>query len=123
MSETIWTNTITPLIDPLYGGSATTAVAPSGYWEDTWHDTNIPAITTLEAKTRVNGTTFASKDIETIKEIVKDKLYKQLLQQLMTSGCVKIESVKNPTNQSVTFTARIELVKPKALDDETLKAA
>ena len=107
MSETIWT---------------TGPTTPSVIWEEVARLAQ-PVTDVLEAKTRVNGTTFASKDIETIKEIVKDKLYKQLLQQLMTSGCVKIESVKNPTNQSITFHARVELVKPKALDDETLKAA
>lgn len=115
MSETIWTTSTSPMI----GG----ITADKAVWDEPPTAFKLRDIVALEAKTRVNAPTFAAKDIETIKEIVKEKLYKQLLQQLMTSGCVKIESVKNPTNQSVTFAARIELVKPKAHDDETRKAA
>lgn len=118
MNETIWTTSTAPLGDPIISGSTTSHV----FWDEL-AQIAAPATTFLEAKTRVNSTTLASKDIETVKEIVKDKLYKQLLQQLMTSGCVKIESVKNPANQSITFHARVELVKPKATSDENLKAA
>lgn len=75
---------------------------------------------TMAAKTRVNRPTLAhSTPSETVAK-VKAKLAKEILEQLIASNLIKVESVVNPKNGSITFTATLEAM---VHEDETTKLA
>jgi hypothetical protein len=76
-------------------------------WEE---KEELPKTITLAARTRVNKKTLSTRNPATIVDDVRTKLAKKLMHDLLQSSILKLESVTNPKNGSVTFTASLEAV-------------
>ena len=82
-----------------------------------------PTLSRLVARTRINKPTLSALTPNEIISKVRSKLTKELLEQLLNSKLIKIESVTNPKNGSVTFTASIEAAKQEDEPSETHREA
>ena len=78
-----------------------------------------PKTVALTSQKRVNHTTLEDHTPSEVLDSVKDKLAKDLFNQLMNSSLIRINSKTNPKNGSVTFYAVLECVDGSTESDAT----
>jgi hypothetical protein len=105
VGDTMWTDHTT-ITDPIFWLNAKTGVVEV---------VNEPKATvTLNAKTRINRTTLSDCKLDDVMREVKHRITKQLFEQLVESGVIKITSETSKTTGAITFTATLEVVQYNA---------